>query len=98
LSAPGKGGGMPSTHGDQVAEVNRGGRPRALTAERKTLDQLRGLGLIQCTTKEAAAALLVSEPTFIKFLKDFPEAREAFDTGKGQGCVSLRRKQFALAE
>lgn len=77
---------------------NLGGRPRKLTADEASLKQLAGLGQIQATTREGAAFFSVSEPTFIKFLADFPEAREAFESGKGQGLVSLRRKQFQLAE
>ena len=74
------------------------GRPRTLKPDDATLRQLQGLGAIQCTTREGAAAMGVTEPTFLKFLKDYPEAREAFETGKGQGLVSLRRKQFQLAD
>lgn len=77
---------------------NRGGRPPKLTPDAQTLKHLAGLGAIMCTTKESAAALDVSEPTFIKFLADHPEAREAFENGKGKGRVSLRRTQFRLAE
>lgn len=77
---------------------NKGGRPPKLTADQATLDVLEGLGKIQCTTRESACVLKVSEPTFLKFLSDNPEAREAFDMGKGQGLHSLRRTQFKLAE
>lgn len=77
---------------------NLGGRPPKLTLDAATLKQLQGLGLIQATTKESAAFLDVSEPTFLKFLKDHDEAREAYEVGKAKGFVSLRRTQFKLAE
>jgi hypothetical protein len=77
---------------------NRGGRPPKLTADAPTLKQLKGLGVIQATTRECAAFLEVSEPTFLKFLTDNPDARDAYEAGKGQGLISLRRKQFQLAD
>jgi len=74
-----------------------GPKPK-LKADAATMKQIVGLGVIQATTKECAAFLNVTEPTFLKFLNDNPEAREALEGGKGQGRVSLRRKQFQLAE
>jgi hypothetical protein len=78
--------------------INRGGRPRKLLPTEETLKTLGGLGRIQCTTKECAAWFNVSEPTFLKFIEDFPEARATYEEGKGQGLTSLRRSQFRLAE
>jgi hypothetical protein len=77
---------------------NKGGRPRILQPDDKTLKELSGLAVIMCTTKEGAAFFRVSEPTFLKFLADYPEARAAWDDGRGQGKMSLRRKQWALAD
>lgn len=77
---------------------NKGGRPRILTPTAEILKQVDGLGRIQCTTREGAAFFRVSEPTFLKFLADYPEAKEAFEDGKGSGCVSLRRTQFELSK
>ena len=77
---------------------NKGGRPPKLIADPATLAILEGLGKIQCTTKESACVLKVAETTFLRFLADNDEAREAFDMGKGQGLHSLRRTQFKLAE
>lgn len=74
------------------------GRPPKLIADDRTLKMLSGLGRIQCTTVEAAAALDVSEPTFIDFLKREQKARDAWDNAKPVGRVSLRRNQFRLAE
>ena len=82
---------------DEIAR-NKGGRPRTLNPDPQTLKQLTVWSSIMCTEAEAAAVLSVSVNTFKKFLADCPEARAAFDDGRGQGRMSLRRKQFALAE
>lgn len=78
--------------------TNPGGRPRALLPDDRTLKLVTGLASIMCTTKDAAAALGVSEPTFIKFKSDYPQAKEAWEMGQGQARVSLRRKQWKLAD
>jgi transposase len=52
----------------------------------------------KCTTKEAAAVLDVSEPTFIDFLKRYQKAAETFERGKQNGRASLRRMQLKSAE
>ncbi|MEI6439053.1 MAG: hypothetical protein WCO83_02500 [Alphaproteobacteria bacterium] len=80
-----------------MAGKKPGPRPK-LTADDRTLGVLRGAGQIMATTKDCAALLSVSEPTFFKFLADNPEAREAFEQGKGHGRIGLRRTQFRLAE
>lgn len=80
---------------------NKAGRPKGTTKlqpDEATLKTIGGLGRIQVTTKEGAAWFAVSEPTFLKFLADNPEARAAFDEGKQVGLTSLRRTQFRLAE
>ena len=82
---------------DEIAP-SKGGRPRALQADAQTLKMLRAWSSIMCTEAEAASVLSVSLNTFKKFLADYPEAQAAFDEGRGQGRMSLRRKQFALAE
>lgn len=74
------------------------GAPRKIVGDEKTLQTLGGLARIQCTTKEAAAVLAVSEPTFIDFLKREKKAREVWDQGKEAGRASLRRMQFKAAE
>ena len=78
--------------------TNKGGRPPKLNPDPATLAVLEGMGKIQCTTKEASCVLKVSEPTFLKFIADNPEAKAAFEMGKGSGLHSLRRTQFKLAE
>lgn len=80
------------------AQPKKMGRPLKLEDDDKTLKTLAGLAKIQCTTKEAAAVLDVSEPTFIDFLKRFENAREIWEANKHVGRVSLRRQQFKLAE
>lgn len=80
------------------APKNVGGRPPKITPDVGTLKTIAGLGQIQCTTRECAAVLHVHEDTFLAFLKAHPEARAAYEDGKGTGCMSLRRRQFNLAE
>jgi hypothetical protein len=74
------------------------GRPLKIVGDEKTLQTLAGLAKIQCTTKEAAAVLGISEPTFIDFLKRTENAREVWEANKHVGRASLRRTQFKLAE
>jgi hypothetical protein len=69
----------------------KNGRPYSLNADDKTLKMVQGLGAIQATTLECAAVLNVNESTFVAFLAREPEAREAFEIGKGKGKISLRR-------
>ena len=83
---------------EPVSETpNKGGRPRKLIADEATLKQLRGLGNIQATVREAAAFFSVSPVTFEAFLKE-EGVREAFEEGQANGRISLRRTQFRLAE
>lgn len=77
--------------------MNKGGRPKSLVPDAKTLKQIRGLGQIQATTKESAAVLGVTEPTFINFKKRHLEAAEAYADGKEEGKASLRRMQMESA-
>jgi hypothetical protein len=74
------------------------GRPLELVDDDKTINILAGLARIQCTTKEAAAVLNVSEVTFFAFLKRSIKARETWDHSKENGRASLRRNQFKMAE
>lgn len=81
-----------------VDSPNKGGRPRKLEANPETLKLIRGCGRLHCTTKECAAFFSVGEQTYLKFVKDFPEAAEEFRLGMAEGKMSLRRSQFKLAE
>jgi hypothetical protein len=83
---------------DLPQPVNKGGRPRLLQPDEKTLTLISGLRQLFASVPEVAAVLHVSETTLRKFLTDFPEAREAFDDGFGIGRVNLRRKQIKLAD
>jgi hypothetical protein len=74
------------------------GRPQKLQPDEATLKTLSGLARIQCTTKEGAAVLNVSEPTFIAFLKRYKIARETWDNGREYGKSSLKRNQFKMSE
>ena len=74
------------------------GRPPKLNPDDKTLSALSNLAKIQCTQKEAASVLEVSEPTFVAFLKLHLKAREAWDNGQHTGRASLRRQQFRMSE
>ncbi|MBG6156258.1 hypothetical protein IWQ52_002303 [Labrenzia sp. EL_159] len=69
----------------------KGGRPPALKADEKTLKQIRGLGQIQATTKECAAVLGVSEPTFLKFKNSNPKVADALEQGKYSGSSTAKR-------
>ena len=73
---------------------NPRGRPRKLQPDEKTLVLVKGLGNIQATGPECAAVLGVTEPTWIKFKKGFPEVEAALRDGQGEGRASLRRRQF----
>lgn len=76
---------------------NPSGRPTKLVADEATLEIVHGLGLIQATIRECAAVFHVDPTTFERFLNDQPGAREAYQDGQGEGMISLRRTQFALA-
>ncbi len=77
----------------------KGGRPPALEADEATLKTIKGLGQIQATSKECAAVLGVTEPTWIAFRKRHaPLIDETLDAGRGEGLASLRRRQFKMAE
>jgi hypothetical protein len=69
-----------------------------LKPDAHTLGQIKALGAIHCTQAEIAAVLQVSANTIQRFLADYPEAQEAYDIGKASFRVSLRRKQFLLAD
>ena len=70
-----------------------GGRPR-VRIEPKTLEQLARL---LCTYEEAAAFFGVTERTIIRRLKE-PKLAEAWEVGRANGKLSLRRLQFRHAQ
>jgi len=77
--------------------INKGGRPFSVVADAETLKTILGLGKIQATSKECAAVLGISEPTWINFKRNNPEVAEAYTNGTGHGQVSLRRRQYRAA-
>lgn len=79
-------------------EPNLGGRPRKLIPDMETLNKVRGLASLFCTLDDAAQFLDVTEKTFIDFINTFTAAKEAWEKGKGEGKISLRRTQAALAK
>ncbi len=79
-------------------QPNKGGRPRKLTADKATIDQITGMAAIFCTKSEVCAVLRVSRPTLDRFFADNPEVLAAYEDGFGAGQMSLRRKQFKLAD
>lgn len=81
-----------------MAGKGKTGPAPKLTADETTLNTVRGLGQIQATSKECAAVLGVSEPTWIKFKRDNPQVETALFEGQGKGLASLRRRQFRAAE
>lgn len=88
----------PPRNGHRLPAKNSVGRPPALVPDDKTLSVIAGLGQIWCTTKECAAVLHVSEPTFLSFIHSHEAAFNAYDRGKQIGKISLRRVQLALAK
>jgi hypothetical protein len=70
---------------------------RKLLPDEATLESLKGLGRLQCTNDEAATFFGVSTTTFVKFLDDFPVARDSYERGIGLGKIGLRRTQWKHA-
>lgn len=62
------------------------------------VSEIRALSQLQCTEGEAAATLGISLKVFREMLRVDARAREVWDQGRELGKVSIRRKQFALAD
>lgn len=75
------------------AERKMRGRP----ASAVDLEQLEKLAGLACTIEEAAAFLGVSKRTLLRRLED-PKYKKVWEEGLLKGNVSLRRKQWALAQ
>jgi len=69
------------------------GRPKSAV----DIDQLEKLAGLACTIDEAAAFLGVSKRTLLRRLED-PRYKQAWDDGLLKGNVSLRRRQWAIAQ
>lgn len=73
-------------------------RNTILQPDDDTLRTVSELAKLFCTQKEIAAVLGVTERTFSSFLRDNPEARDAWEDGMQYAKISLRRKQLSLAD
>ena len=60
-------------------------------------DQVRTLARLSCSYEEIADVLKIGRSTFAKKLKEEKTIREAYDRGKSEGTVSLKRAQFDIA-
>ena len=62
------------------------------------VSQIREMSRIQATVDEAASVLGVTVKAFREMLRIDVKAREAWEFGRNDGKVSIRRKQFRLAD
>jgi hypothetical protein len=69
-----------------------------LRPDEQTLGILERLAKISATNFEAALMLGVSREKFERFLSKHKSVKEAFESGKALGKVSLRRAQFRAAQ
>jgi hypothetical protein len=74
------------------------GRKKKLELNEDTLLTISELAKLLCTQKEIAAVLGVTEPALRWFFEANPDAYAAWEDGQQYGKISLRRKQFALAD
>jgi hypothetical protein len=79
-------------------EGNGRGQPPKLVPDEPTIKRIRELSALQCTLEEVAGVLLVDDTTLRDFMRKYPEAEAAFEQGKFNGRVSLRRMQFVQAK
>lgn len=76
---------------------NVGGRPTVILDEEYAIRQLKAMGYMNCTLRECAGVIGVSEGTLYNFFARRPDAREAYDDAIQRGKFSLRRRQFDVA-
>lgn len=69
------------------------GRPKSAV----DIEQLEKLAGLACTIDEAAAFLGVSKRTLLRRLED-PKFKQAWEEGLLKGNVSLRRRQWSVAQ
>ena len=77
------------------------GRPvgsTKLKTDDTTLERVTELAKMQCILDEAASVLNVCPRTFDNYLRYSKKAREAWENGRLEGKVELRRLQFESAE
>lgn len=84
---------------DAESQEPRIGRPPKLEPGTELTNFVKGLGVIQCSHDEVAAALLVGRTTWFEFKKKHPEINEAFEMAReGAGKAGLRRKLWKMAD
>lgn len=72
--------------------MNKGGRPRA----KISAEEIEKLGAINATQAEMAAWFGVTTQTIENRLQE-PKFRDAYESGRAHGRMSLRRQQIAAA-
>lgn len=87
----------PPDHSLAIIKQSRMGPAPVLQPDASTLKTLRSLARIQATTREFAAGLGVTEPTFLKFRDDNPVVAQTIEENVGKGKISLRRRQIEVA-
>jgi hypothetical protein len=77
----------------------RSGRPRALTVgDPKIHREIHKLAMLACTQAEVAAFLGCGLSTLSRYLIEDVEAGASWEGGMAEARISLRRKQFRLAD
>jgi hypothetical protein len=77
------------------------GRPVGTTKlkdDEATLERVTALAKMQCILDEAASVLNVCPKTFDNYLRHYKKAREAWNNGREEGKIELRRLQWRSAE
>jgi len=83
---------------DAVLEAKKTGRPPKLQADESTIAMVEGLSGIGSTDEEIASMLNVSTATLYAFLKANKSVLEARERGGMKFRISIRRKQFSMAD
>ncbi len=74
------------------------GRPKKLEPDIRTKAIIKSSGEIGCTREETAALLGVCRLTLRRFLAEYPEIDELFESGIDSGKATLRRWQWKAAK
>jgi hypothetical protein len=77
-----------------------GPKPNALSPDGvlTNVEAVRRLASLNCTLDECAGWFGLSQPTLNSRFNAYPELRQAWETGRGEAMVSLRRNLFARAQ
>ena len=73
-------------------------RKSGLKPDEDTLRTIFEFAKLDCPQREIAAVLHVSESTLITFMKNYPQAREAWEDGKEFHKIILRADQIELSK